>query len=212
MLWLDQLRPAFDVAIADALAQFNIQFNVVWHTYMPCVSKVAWYCLNLLTKAAQSGVPGGLGQPYAAAGTKYDVFIGPPCWSDALQAGIVTNLYPTIYLTGSVTLLDTIAEFKNAVRCNLSSYSQWSIFLAMAKKYAWSSMALFYDDTDNTRSTWANSLMNRWTVVGNSYVQFALSALTTSILSLIKAAQLQARSEFRFAATQGNGKIKKTCV
>jgi hypothetical protein len=133
--------------------------------------------------------------PLSNGQVKYDLFIGPPCATDALQAGIVTTIYPAIYLTGSVTLADTLAQYPNAVRCNWSSFTQWSIFLAMADKHKWTNMALFYDDTDNTRVVWANSLMTRWSKANKVFLQFTLSTSTADIPLLLKVARLQARGQ-----------------
>ncbi|OQV17042.1 hypothetical protein BV898_08904 [Hypsibius exemplaris] len=190
-LWLENLRPALEAAIDRASSDYGVVITVDWFVYLPCVSKVAWYSLNLMTMAAKGLMGSGAG---LSNFVKYDMFIGPPCATDAIQAGVVTTVYPAIYVTGSVTLADTLSEYPNAVRCNWSSYTQWSIFLAMAAKHEWTNLALFYDDSDNTQTTWTNSLINRWSAVsGNTYVPYALSSNTADIGSLLTAARSQAR-------------------
>ena len=116
--YIDNLKPAHEVAFRAALndPNINIKFTVDYYLYMPCVAKVGWYSLKQMTIASRRASPQN--------NKKYDVFFGPPCFTDAYQAGIITMSYPVIVSSGSVTLADTLEPFINTVRCSYSTFTQ----------------------------------------------------------------------------------------
>ncbi|GAV04286.1 hypothetical protein RvY_14589 [Ramazzottius varieornatus] len=186
--FIDNLKPAHEVAFRAALADpaINIKFTVDYYLYLPCVAKVGWYSLKQLTLASR--------RPSPQNGKRYDVFFGPPCFTDALQAGIITMSYPVLVASGSVTLADTLEPFVNMVRCSYSTFTQWSLFMRMTATYNWTSIAIFYDDSTASISVWANSLMTRCNSRNVSYTQFSLTANAMDLSTMLNHARKLSRS------------------
>lgn len=85
------------------------------------------------------------------------VFAGPGCTADMMASLELQTVLGIPSVTGAGDLVDSSAKFPYVTRCSYNTYTQWTFFTKMCRKFVWTNVAVIFNLENPVKKTNAES-------------------------------------------------------